>query len=396
MSYIEQSRIPRGNTLQIKENLFKKLNQFSLLMPGCLYWKDISGYYLGCNEGTLNFFNLELNDFVGKLDNQLWPELSEKFQEYDNQILAYKIPMTSEETIIINGEQRTFLITRAPWRDRDNVLIGTTGNICDISNFKRKESELKTTRDLMDAVDKAKTQFLHKMHAGIESRMTGIMRTTQYINDLVQDFTIKNQLEELLVSSNHMNNYIKNALDTLYLMTPKAFIKGMCDTQSALDSLSEVDEHLAVSQNVINPEKLISSVKTREKYELNRILIVEDHTMTATITKNLLFDLNCTVDVANSGEIALEKMDTNHYDLILMDVGLPDINGCEVTSRIRQKETDKAGSSVPIVGVTALTDRDEKQHCLEAGMNAVFTKPLMKEKLENVISLFASEEKVEQ
>ena len=119
----------------------------------------------------------------------------------------------------------------------------------------------------------------------------------------------------------------------------------------------------------------------------NRILVVEDQAIAAKIAQHVLTTLHYQVDVAENGEIALALMEQNHYDLILMDIGLPDNDGGEVTRRIRLKQW-KRNPSVPIVGLTAHIDAENKRRCIDAGMNAIYTKPLTPEKALEIVNAF--------
>jgi PAS domain S-box-containing protein len=118
-----------------------------------------------------------------------------------------------------------------------------------------------------------------------------------------------------------------------------------------------------------------------------RILLVEDQLIPAKAAQMMLQPLNCQVDWAETGQKAVLLALENNYDLIFMDVGLPDINGDEATRRIRQWETTH-NRHVPIVALTAHIDTENKQLCVEAGMEAVLSKPLSKEKAEDILCAF--------
>lgn len=118
-----------------------------------------------------------------------------------------------------------------------------------------------------------------------------------------------------------------------------------------------------------------------------RILLVEDHSMAANIAKTILTGLDCHVDTVDSGNAAIDMIREHPYDLIFMDVGLPDIDGCEVTRRIRIVESGQ-DFRVPIIALTAHVDSENKQKCIDAGMNAVLSKPLLKEKASDILNAF--------
>lgn len=120
-----------------------------------------------------------------------------------------------------------------------------------------------------------------------------------------------------------------------------------------------------------------------------RILVVEDNSIAATVAQVILNKLGCQVDVVVNGLSAVDKIKMgNHYDLIFMDIGLPDIDGYETTRKIRQLEQEEPTSY--IVALTAHGDEHSRQFCLAAGMNALVTKPLTKEKALEVISDLSS------
>ena len=105
-----------------------------------------------------------------------------------------------------------------------------------------------------------------------------------------------------------------------------------------------------------------------------RVLLVEDQSVVAEGTSLLLSRLGCVMDVAKDGSQAIKKVCENSYDLILMDIGLPDISGMETTRRIRALQ-DKEKSQIPIVALTGHAGEACKKDCLSAGMNDVIIKP---------------------
>lgn len=106
-----------------------------------------------------------------------------------------------------------------------------------------------------------------------------------------------------------------------------------------------------------------------------RILLVEDHVMTAKVTSLLLHDLGVVVDVAIDAEEAQTQASRQAYDLILMDLGLPDTNGFLLAETLRKQY----GSQLPIVALTAHKELDAEDRCFISGINAIFQKPLLKE-----------------
>jgi CheY-like chemotaxis protein len=105
------------------------------------------------------------------------------------------------------------------------------------------------------------------------------------------------------------------------------------------------------------------------------VLLVEDNPVAMRVEKMLMKYLNCEVDCAESGEEAVDLAHKRHYDLILMDLGLPGLSGVEACQAIRAEEKRTGLDLVPIVAVTANVNPSQHALCLEVGMSQVFVKP---------------------
>jgi signal transduction histidine kinase/CheY-like chemotaxis protein len=110
------------------------------------------------------------------------------------------------------------------------------------------------------------------------------------------------------------------------------------------------------------------------------ILLVEDDELNQKVVTGLLAHRGSRVTVAANGLAALERLNHEDYDLILMDLHMPQMDGVETTQRIRQRE-GHTGDHIPIVGLTAFASTSERDRCLESGMDACLNKPLDLEKL---------------
>ena len=127
--------------------------------------------------------------------------------------------------------------------------------------------------------------------------------------------------------------------------------------------------------------------KQCEKKDAHHILVVEDSIVAQTIAKAMLSQCDCEVSIADTGIKAQEMWLEYKYDLIFMDIGLPDIDGYEVTHFIRSKEAS-SDKHTPIVALTAHIGAESKKRCIEAGMNAVLSKPLTKAECVKVLDSF--------
>jgi CheY-like chemotaxis protein/HPt (histidine-containing phosphotransfer) domain-containing protein len=106
-----------------------------------------------------------------------------------------------------------------------------------------------------------------------------------------------------------------------------------------------------------------------------RILLAEDNIVNQRVAVGLLTKRGHQVTVANTGVEALAAIQAGTFDLVLMDVQMPEMGGLEATARIRQRER-KAGGHVRIVAMTAHAMAGDRERCLEAGMDGYLSKPI--------------------
>lgn len=115
------------------------------------------------------------------------------------------------------------------------------------------------------------------------------------------------------------------------------------------------------------------------------ILLVEDNELNQKFAIAVLRKLGHRIDVADNGLIALDKIKANQYDLILMDIQMPEMNGIEATRAIRQLEALEGDKHIPIIAVTAFALDQDRKNCGDAGMDDFLAKPYKPHELEQKI-----------
>jgi two-component system sensor histidine kinase/response regulator len=115
----------------------------------------------------------------------------------------------------------------------------------------------------------------------------------------------------------------------------------------------------------------------------NTILLAEDHPVNTKLAVKLLEDAGFAVITAANGREALERLETEPADLVLMDIQMPEMDGIEATQKIREQ---KRFADLPIIAMTAHAMAGDRTRCLEAGMNDYISKPVRQDLLIGLIS----------
>ncbi len=114
-----------------------------------------------------------------------------------------------------------------------------------------------------------------------------------------------------------------------------------------------------------------------------RILLAEDNAINALLTRTLLEAEGHTVDTVEDGVLAVEAVKNAAYDLIFMDMRMPNMDGLEATRKIRAMDTVSKG--LPIIALTANAFDDDRNACFDSGMNDFMTKPVSAEELSEMV-----------
>jgi two-component system sensor histidine kinase/response regulator len=119
------------------------------------------------------------------------------------------------------------------------------------------------------------------------------------------------------------------------------------------------------------------------------VLLAEDNLVNQRLVVRLLEKRGHRVVVAGTGLEALKALEKESFDLVLMDVQMPDMDGLEATAAIREKEKDTAAHQA-IVALTAHAMKGDREKCLAAGMDGYLTKPIRPQELDQLLEIYVA------
>jgi CheY-like chemotaxis protein len=122
---------------------------------------------------------------------------------------------------------------------------------------------------------------------------------------------------------------------------------------------------------------------------LFRVLVAEDNTVNQRLAVRMLEKRGHRVTVADNGRGALDALAKDRFDLVFMDVQMPEMDGLEATSEIRKKEKERNdGTHQPVIALTAHAMKGDQERCLAAGMDGYLTKPIVPQELDAILEIY--------
>ncbi|MEN8170392.1 MAG: ATP-binding protein [Pseudomonadota bacterium] len=162
-------------------------------------------------------------------------------------------------------------------------------------------------------------------------------------------------------------------------------MQGTIEVESQLNEGTCFRFRLPLQQATADSVQEASSQLLAEQFNA-RVLVAEDDKINRMVVSRFLEDFGCRVECVENGVLATEAVAQGDYDLLLMDLHMPQLDGIAATRVIRE-----SNQQIPIVALTADVLSSERDACIEAGMNDFLVKPLQQEKLQQVLARFCRE-----
>ncbi len=132
---------------------------------------------------------------------------------------------------------------------------------------------------------------------------------------------------------------------------------------------------------------LVAELVQPLSFAVGKVLVVEDNRYNRLLLEDLLKGWGQQVTLAEDGPQGLRLMEQQSFDLVLLDIRMPGMDGMEVARRVRLGEQERGDAPVPIIAITADADSATRDSCLQAGINGVLAKPLIPDQLARAIAL---------
>jgi signal transduction histidine kinase/ActR/RegA family two-component response regulator len=123
-----------------------------------------------------------------------------------------------------------------------------------------------------------------------------------------------------------------------------------------------------------------------------RVLVADDNPINRRVAGAMLERLGCAVTVVDGGYEALRALDGDHYDLVMLDCEMPDLDGYETVRRIREQQSARGDKRIPVIAVTAHALDETRQRCLQAGMDDYLAKPFRQNDLQQIFRRWLARE----
>ena len=162
-----------------------------------------------------------------------------------------------------------------------------------------------------------------------------------------------------------------------YLSKP---VKQSILYEALRSSLTLPDEKKQGDQQIITRHSIAGNQRSKIK-----ILLVEDNVINQRVATKILENLGYRIDAVTDGQLAIESLKVNPYDLVLMDCQMPVMDGYQATRKIRQTDSGVLNPRIPIVAMTANAMKGDKEKCLAAGMDDYVAKPVRPHELKKII-----------
>ncbi len=387
---------------QTQQELERQIKLYRGLLnavPMGLYWKDSEGRLMGYNPEYAHIKGLK------KMEEGLTSVRTDLFESQQNGLPLDMEVMNKDiellfipQTLIHNGFSRTYLVSKIAVKDEK-------GQVCGLLSGLLNQEFLKTTQNgsfCPHMKDLCVAEIVPCPLVLVDRQGRIIQANSRFLNrfEISQPQPHRHKLTELLSleSSDTIDRLICGYSESCrkepssihinwhsigYSLTSQPFYEGtMLKGVLLLFVETAAPKQTSSTQEITSMQESNQNIQNENKEQAVRILIVDDVEENRELLKIILSKLDYHPILCSSGRQAVTLCRKEKYDLVLMDIQMPEMNGLEATRQIR---TDSLNLSVPIIAMTASNQKDDELAALECGCDDYLSKPISRKLLEQKI-----------
>ncbi|MDX1397018.1 MAG: response regulator [Oceanospirillum sp.] len=286
----------------------------------------------GCNRAFETFFGKSESELKGHLLTEFIPVSPPEEGFFSKELVLSNADDQSHPMSVVLS--RSTELSRSREQGRGRPLLGL---LIDLSEQYQTRDQMKFDRDRALEASKLQTEYLQAMRRELEAPLLNLV-------------SLAEQLQEQPEQRERLSLLLKEKVDALMFLTRDNWLTEETESKPA-------------------------AAKTKKSQNQAHVLVVDDGPVNTMLAKSALQKVGYEVDVVNSGQDALELMTEKTYQVVLMDIFMPDMDGIETTIRWREREKAMQLQPAAIIALTANVLESERQRFFDAGMNEYLAKP---------------------
>lgn len=289
-------------------------------IPHAIFWKDINLIFQGCNKQFAQQFGYSNpSDIIGKSDYDFpFPlHLIELYRIDDQIIVTTGIPKLNyeEKQLQMDGSEKILLVSKVPFYDENQNVIGIIGIYTDITNRKEEEKQLKIAKELAEAANLAKTEFIANMSHDIRTPLTGVVGMSKILEENAVDPDQKKYAHWLLESGDQLLHMLNGILEVV--SADNTNVNDLHEDSFVLKRVIQDIVELERPSTQVKGIDLITQVDERIPSSL-----ISDHTKLHRILLNLIGNA---IKFTEKGRITLDvKLLEQHNTHVLLQFSVSD------------------------------------------------------------------------
>ena len=270
-------------------------------------------------------------------------------------------------------EEKDIYLLESDTRDKTNLIfVDANSEVCSIAEsiFKRLKLSYKVSSDL--------ERILKEKNGWSDKGETTILFVDESV--ILNDITVQKRLSEVVEKSINVAVICTETTKIKYKGIFNTIVKPIQTRQTYEYIQSTAEDKYTIFEQENEPETIKANV-----------LLVEDNEVNQMVAKGMLDNFGCNVLIAENGLVALDSLKQHKFDVVLMDINMPELNGCDTTIRFRASEEEN--EHLPIIALTANVMHEDVAGYHDIGMDDHLPKPFTAEALRNKLYKWVAQDK---